>query len=329
MLIHSRLARARAALGAFGLVAGLAAGPNAAAQEVSLLAGAIESAAPWPRSYAWSFSYRERWLDWFSSTVSYLNQGHFPGHHRDGVTGQMWAQADLLDHHLTLAAGAGPFDYYDTTAAARGGSYSDNHGWAWIYSAGALWQPGPRPWFAEIRVDRTAPVRSIATTSISLGIGYRLQPDPGNGTGARSDGTHDTTEATLFYGKTVVNSFNSQQAHARAVEFRQSFGETLRASAGLVDEGDARLVRRGGAIFEGWLEPGFFDGRYSVGIGGGSYVAIDKYRPTPGRHVSGIVTLTMSYRFVDRWNARFDWHRIVTDYDRDTDIVLLGVGFRF
>ncbi len=32
---------------------------------------------------------------------------------------------------------------------------------------------------------------------------------------------------------------------------------------------------------------------------------------------------------VDRIEARFDWHRIVTDSDRDTDVVARGAGYRF
>jgi hypothetical protein len=142
-------------------------------------------------------------------------------------------------------------------------------------------------------------------------------------------GGSDRNELLLFYGKTVVNSFSSQEAKAKGVEYRYAFGPTLRASLAYVNEGDARLVRRSGGIAEGWLEPAFFADRFSVGVGLGAYAAIDKYRPTSGRHVSGIVTMTMSYRFLDRVNARFNWHRIVTDYDRDTDIVVLGVGYRF
>ena len=45
--------------------------------------------------------------------------------------------------------------------------------------------------------------------------------------------------------------------------------------------------------------------------------------------VSGIVTLTASYRFHPHWDLRTSWYRIVTSYDRDTDVLLGGVGYRF
>jgi hypothetical protein len=45
--------------------------------------------------------------------------------------------------------------------------------------------------------------------------------------------------------------------------------------------------------------------------------------------VPGIITLTASYRFDPRWFARLSWNRVVTHYDRDTGVILLGGGYRF
>jgi hypothetical protein len=302
--------------------------PDNRMSEISLLAGPITSRSDWPTSYAWSFSYRHVWQDHLSTTVSYLNQGHFPGHHRDGVAAEAWAQSRLFNDQLTLAVGAGPFNYYDTTEASHGGTYSDAHGWAWAYSAAATWQPLKKRWFAELRFDSTSPAKSIETQSITAGLGYRLTPDQQGATAGEDSASHQK-EATAFYGKTVVNSFNSQEAVAKSLEIRYGFGDYLRASAAYVNEGNPQLIRRDGVILEGWLEPGFFGDRYSVGIGAGAYSAIDKYQQAPGRHLSGVVSLTMSFRIVEHLDARFNWHRIVTNYDRDTDIVLYGLGYRW
>jgi len=48
-----------------------------------------------------------------------------------------------------------------------------------------------------------------------------------------------------------------------------------------------------------------------------------------GDNLAGIVTLTGSYRIHRHWDVRTSWNRIVTDYNRDTDIILGGVGYRF
>jgi len=45
--------------------------------------------------------------------------------------------------------------------------------------------------------------------------------------------------------------------------------------------------------------------------------------------VAALVSVTASYRFQPRWLARVLWNRIATDYNRDTDVFLLGMGYRF
>ena len=44
---------------------------------------------------------------------------------------------------------------------------------------------------------------------------------------------------------------------------------------------------------------------------------------------AGIFTMTASYRIGREWAARFSWSRVLSNYDRDTDLLLLGVGYRF
>ena len=69
-------------------------------------------------------------------------------------------------------------------------------------------------------------------------------------------------------------------------------------------------------------------------IGLGIYVALDtRHNPIPGEdeasRLAGIITPTISYRFAESWLARFSWSRTVTDYNRDTDVLLVGIGYRF
>ena len=41
------------------------------------------------------------------------------------------------------------------------------------------------------------------------------------------------------------------------------------------------------------------------------------------------MTVTASYRFSDRWFTRFNWNRVMSNDSRDTDIFLLGLGYRW
>ena len=302
-----------------------------APDEISAFGESVSSHNQWPRSSAWGISYRKTVAPYFATSLAYLNDGHFPGHHRDGVTAEAWLPINLFARHVTISAGAGPFYYYDTVAARTPSGFADIHGWAWMFSLDTTWQfrgdrTGP---FIELRLDHTAPAKSIETTSIGLGIGYRGFSDIHNTADPTAVEGFAANEVAGYYWKTVVNSFSSQTSRAEEVEYRRQIWRELRASVGFLNEGDAQLIRRNGITAEVWAEPSFNSGRWSIGAGFGGYSAIDKYQPAPGRHVSGVVSATVSVRPFKHLDMRFLWHRIVTDYSRDTDVVLWGLGYRF
>jgi hypothetical protein len=301
-----------------------------APDEISYTGEFINHSGQW--SSAYGISYRKIFNPYFAGSIGYLNDGHFPGHFRDGVTGEGWLPIDLFTRHVTLSVGGGLFYYYDTVDDTKlSAGYADDHGWAWIGSLDAMWslrgeKLGP---FIEMRLDYTSPSRSIETFSIGLGIGYRgysdehTTPDFGVSEGFLEN------EIAAYYWKTVVSSFSSQTAHAEAVDYRRHLWKELRGSIGLIHEADTQLVRRSGVTGELWLEPSFNSGLWSIGAGFGGYAAIDKYEPSSGSHISGIVSATLSLRIIKHLDTRFIWHRIVTDYNRDTDILLWGIGYRF
>jgi hypothetical protein len=79
-----------------------------------------------------------------------------------------------------------------------------------------------------------------------------------------------------------------------------------------------------------WLAKPFFDDRLALGAGFGFYSAGDRLREErSGGFFSEIVSITFSYRISSRWLIRGTWDRVITDYDRDTDVFLGGIGYRF
>lgn len=289
--------------------------------------GGMRSDNPETHSYAWALSYDHDINERFFASFAWVNEGHVPVHHRDGHALQLWARADTWDPRLTLAAGIGPYRYFDTTAGTNGGDYANEHGWGTIYSLAATWHSSG-PWLYQLRLNRIDTEDSIDTTSVLAGIGYRVKPWTGDsGFGAGTPPKRN--QVTVFLGQTVVNSLKSESSEAVAIELRRSFGPVLRGSVAWIDEGDPRLIRRNGAVAQLWLEPSFARNRFTIGVGAGAYLAIDDYREGPEHLLSGIVTVTTSYYIGDDWIGRFSWNRIVTDYHRDTDIFLLGVGYQF
>jgi hypothetical protein len=307
--------------------------------DFSYLGSFVSSTNQWASGTGWDLSFRKTWAPNFATSLDYLNDAHFPGHHRDGVTGEVWLPISFFSKHVTtISVGGGPFYYLDTAQAANPSGYADNHGWAWLSSVDArvlLLTPGDGTGlFFDLRFDHTAPAKSIETNSWAAGFGYRGVSDFDGTSGFRdSDGAPDW-EITAYAYKTVVNSFSSQTSPAEEVEARWHIWNVFKVSGGWINEGNAQLIRRNGLESEIWAEPSFNSDLWSIGAGIGLYSAIDKYMPGPGRHASGIISAALSFRPLHFWGVealdiRFLWHRIVTDYNRDTDIVLWGMGYRF
>jgi hypothetical protein len=295
------------------------------AQELTGSIGLLRSDEPRERTYGWLLSYGQDLRRHFAVSFSYQNEGHVPNHHRDGYAAQLWAKTSMLSPRLSLAIGAGPYRYFDTVRNDDGG-YSDKHGWGLVYSATATVYAARSPWLYQLRADRVLLSHGIDTTRLTAGLGYRLQRDEP----AEWKSAPRRSELTFFGGRTIVNSFESQTSSAYSVELRHAFGPILRGSLAWLDESDATLIHRKGVVVQGWLEPSFQKERLTFGVGYGPYIASDDARRDKnGAFGAGIVTLTASMRFAPAWVGRFSWNRVVSRYDRDTDVLLLGLGYRF
>src|SRR5512143_614750 len=89
--------------------------------------GVMENVHEGRGSYSWQLDYRQGLGEHAAYSVSYLNEGHLPVHHRDGEAVQLWTRTNLFGRRLSLAAGVGPYYFFDTAAAKAGGSFSNDH----------------------------------------------------------------------------------------------------------------------------------------------------------------------------------------------------------
>jgi len=308
--------------------------PNAAAQEIFGLAGAMRTDSPEEHSYAWLVSYQQELGKHLAASFTYQNEGHLRDHHRDGYALQIWGKTTAFTPRLTLAAGIGPYRYYDTTTASSSspGDYSNAHGTGVLYSATATWSTSGR-WLYQARLNRVETEKSIETTELLIGVGYKLDQDGASvHRGSESRPAAKRDEVTLFVGKTIVNSLNSEadNATATSIEYRHAFGPVLRGSIAWLHEGNAQVIGRYGIVTQGWYEPSFFNDRFTLGVGLGLYIAVDEDRE--GDHdafAAAMLTMTASYRIGRDWTARASWNRVLSNYDRDTDVLLFGAGYRF
>jgi hypothetical protein len=319
---------------AVAFLAFLSTAPTARASEIYGLGGAVHSIDPSDISYSWQLEYRQDLMKHLAAGLSYLNEGHFKGHHRDGYTAQLWTRAELLDYRLTVAAGIGPYFFLDTTSTTSPGGFTDDHGWKAMASAAATWHL-ENNLLLELRSNWVTGRTGFDTISALAGIGYHFEPalEPLDSKKTRNS-QNIVNEVTVFAGQTIVNSFDSQKSLAAAVEYRRHLSRHLDWSAAGLYEGDNRLVRRDGLITQLWVTQELLDDALSVGAGAGAYINLSRYHHTfqnPGssRLLSGIIALTGSYRLTPHWALRATWNRVITSYERDTDVILGGVGYRF
>src|SRR5258706_3193620 len=92
-----------------------------ALDEVSYFGERVYSLRQWPPDSGYGISYRKTFAPHFAASLAYLNDAHFPGHHRDGVTAEAWLPIVPLSNRFTLSVGGGPFYYYDTVFARNNG----------------------------------------------------------------------------------------------------------------------------------------------------------------------------------------------------------------
>jgi hypothetical protein len=305
----------------------------ASAGEIYLLAGGLQASDPSDKTYSWQLEYRQDLMKHLAAGVSYLNEGHVSGetaHHRDGYTAQLWTRAELLDYRLTLAAAAGPYFFLDTTSRPPPEKFSINHGWKAMLSAAATWHTESNLLF-ELRSNWIKGPSAFDTVSILAGVGYQFEPtleslDPK----ATTPEQQIRNEVTLLLGRTVANSMDSEQSVAAGIEYRRNLSRHVDWTLTGLYEGDNRLIRREGVITQLWATEQLLDDALSVGAGGGAYFNVGHYHsPGGSKLLSGIISLTGSYRFTPHWAVRAYWNRIVTSYERDADVVLGGVGYRF
>src|ERR1700744_1849023 len=203
---------------------------GASAQELELYGGPLTGEHD--HTYSWALDYTEGIGHYFAGSFTWLNEGHIPGHHRDGPVAQVWGRLPVMDRRFVFALGVGPYRYFDTEAAEQGEGYSNTHGWGVVYSARATWYSTHR-WTANLQLNHVQVNSGESTTAIMLGIGYQLDaPDtPGPRDFALPRTSKVTNnEITLMAGTTILNSLESQTSWAEAIEYRRGLTNYLDAT---------------------------------------------------------------------------------------------------
>jgi len=305
------------------------------AQELSVLGGSTTSGVFNKSTYGWEIDYRQDLYKYFDASVSYINEGHFPEHRRDGTGWEGWVNIPFWNDHLALSAGAGIYYYYDSQLL-DGVDSVDVHGTAPIFSFAATGYLSDR-WFYRVMVNRIMPSNDIKDTTVLVGVGYwfgpHRRPEGSNPNSGTPDPEYVTEpQFTVFGGQTIVNTFYSTKAWAGAAEYRQGLLPHLDGTASYIYEGDPKSERRSGAALQLWPVNTFLDKDTSVGVGVGPYIFVDRRHPMANTRespaaIAPLLSLTIARRLSQNLLARVVWDRVTSSYNRDADIFLFGLGY--
>jgi hypothetical protein len=321
---------------AFPLLLGCA-GLGLPAQELSLLGGVMKASGVKETSYSYHLDYRQDFYRNLAASITYVNEGHIPGHHRDGYAVEAWGLLTTPHDHFSVSIGLGAYFFYDTQVLTAGGS-ADVHGTAPIFSVAGTGFLSHRV-FYRVRLDRVLPAHEMKVTNAVVGVGFWFgqneKPTQG-GLGHAKDeqASMSKNELTVFAGQSVVNTFLSESAWAYALEYRRGIIKHVDWTATLIYEGNPQIVRRSGVAAQAWAVNHFFHDRVSVGIGFGPYVYIDRKHPEAASRINPaaiapMASLSITERLSDQFHLRLLVDRVSSSYNRDADIMLLGLGCRW
>jgi hypothetical protein len=303
----------------------------AGAQDASLLAGGLNNTMVHESSFAVEAGFAQRLSPYLSLSAEYYNEGHPAKHHRDGLTSQLWAHTAIPEKGASFGFGYGPYYYFDTTNGSGNPlEYRNLHGWGTLMSVSAKWHLAKRS-YIEVRANHARTRGEGDSNSLLVGMGYELQNVPDHE--REKNETPGDRLLTVQVGQAIVNSLESERARAYGVEFRDTVTQNMEWSLGMLNEGRIGLVERRGAIGQLWLLRPFTD-RTVLEIGGGGYLMRDRINRSDAREESKtnlvpVASLGMRYRISPDWRAQFSWTRVITDYHRDSDVLLLGIGKKF
>jgi hypothetical protein len=306
----------------------LAAGA-ATAQEVSAYAGVLRVNSTHEQTFSAEAGYSHPVDEHLALSLSYLNEGHPTDHHRDGVAAQAWLRTGANEPGWTFGLGAGPYFYFDTARLHNAGvtTYHNDHGWATIYSLLATYHyPGSR-WYNQVQLNRISPTDKEATTSLMVGVGYQFN-------GVRGDKLHLEAPAhdealTVMAGQGINNSLNSERSRIGAVEYRQQMGRYVDWTVTALDEGHTPQSRRNGVATQLWLIRSLTP-KTELGMGFGPYLSLE-VPDAPGyrSHVAGLISVASRYHWSRHVVGELSWSRVATDYHRDADLLLIGLGYSY
>jgi hypothetical protein len=118
------------------------------------------------------------------------------------------------------------------------------------------------------------------------------------------------------------------------MEYRRGLIPHVDWTASAIYEGDPKIIRRNGLATQLWAVNTFFAEKVIVGAGLGPYFYIDHKHPvrrtlrSPAA-AAPLVSFTLATKLNEQWIARLIFERVTSNYNRDSDLILVGFGYHW
>jgi hypothetical protein len=302
------------------------------AESVLALAGITDATDNPGNSYAWQLQFQEPLSAQTGASLSWINEGHIPHHHRDGAAAQFWYSTQSWNG-LQFVVGAGPYFYFDTEQNGSSLGYSDMHSVAGLLSA-AVDLNLSRSWFVRFDVSAVYAPGELNTLGFMVGGGYRLgrgeHQDPGGDSVLPT--SYVRQQIQLFGGDMIYNELDSHVDHEIGIEYRLALLPWVAwSTTWFYAPGDSGSQRNQIAT-QIWLVDSLQNGKLEFSAGLGVYTplgGVPSNSESPPANVSGMSGLRVQWNWSRRSGLILTWYRSFTNDDADRDIITLGYGFRF
>jgi hypothetical protein len=277
-------------------------------------------------TFAIQASYLQELSSWFAGELTYRNEGHIEENHRDGIGALLWGRFKPAGERLALGLGIGPEIYFNTKGAGNGDGYTDAHGLSLLGSAGIQLNLAGGA-FLEARFNRTLDSSSFQSESVLTGVGYRLTAKGDEGVNRRAN---TRTSFFVSLGQSIVNSFDSEEGQAFAIQYETQVKAGYGTIVSLIDEGRARDFSRAGIAIQPAIIREFLrKGRLRLRLAGGPYFNEQEKENHSRSRIAALLSSSADYRVTQHHGLYISGNRVFTTDDRDSDILLVGVAVSF
>ncbi|HEX4376859.1 MAG TPA: hypothetical protein VHZ99_06900 [Steroidobacteraceae bacterium] len=308
---------------------GLVVSMPAFGQEVSLLAGALQTQEH--SSYDWQIEYHQQLGRSVAASLGWINEGHVIGHRRDGVTTQLWMQRPWATR-WRFGVAVGPYFYFDTEPNDRERGYGDHHGLGVAATGGVRYQAwGPLD--LQLRITGLWAQGDINTQSIEFGVGYTFahlleRTRPATDDGRFIDWSDGRQSISAFGGVSTLNSLAIRNWSTYGLDYQYRFNSWVAiGGAALIDAGTHSPHDR--LAIQTRISHRVENSPLTLTAGVGASVTLIESGAPSQEPVEGLLLLRAGWNLSSHLSVEASWYRTFTQDDHDLDIIVGGLDWRF